>query len=210
MPLAPAPLKTTLTWSIFLPTTSTPFKSAVLQVDAAEGGFEELAGADHLFRVFGLELDVEDVDVGEALEEHTLAFHHRLAGPGADIAEAEHGGAVRHHRHQVPLGRVLVEQARVALDLEAGHGDAGRVGQAQVALRAAGLGGHHAEFPRRRRRMVLEDVFLADDHGGHSFSDFSPRRFGRLLSWRFRARTRARAGRARASASTSPGAPGRR
>ena len=39
--------------------------------------------------IFGVELDIEDVDIGKALEENRLAFHHRLAGQGADIAQAE-------------------------------------------------------------------------------------------------------------------------
>ena len=38
--------------------------------------------------------DVEAVDVGELLEEDRLAFHHRLRGERADVAEAEDGGAV--------------------------------------------------------------------------------------------------------------------
>ena len=51
--------------------------------------------------VVGGDLDVEHVDVGELLEQHRLAFHHRLGGERADIAEAEHGGAVGHHRDQI-------------------------------------------------------------------------------------------------------------
>ena len=112
----------------------------VLQVDAAEGRLEQLAGADDLARVLGGQFDVEDVDVGEALEQDALAFHDRLAGAGADVAQAQHGRAVGDHRHQVALGGVLVDRGGIALDLQAGHGHAGRVGQAEVALRPAGLG----------------------------------------------------------------------
>ena len=42
----------------------------------------------------GPDLEVEHVDVGELLEEVRLALHHRLAGERADVAEAEHRGAV--------------------------------------------------------------------------------------------------------------------
>ena len=115
MAAAPAPEKTILTSSIFLPATSSAFSSAapemiavpcwsswktgmfisafrrssiskhsgardVLEVDAAEGRLEELDGADELLGVVRGELEVEDVDVGEALEEDALALHHRLAG----------------------------------------------------------------------------------------------------------------------------------
>ena len=81
----------------------------VLEVDAAEGGLEQLAGADDFLRVLGVELDVEHVDVGEALEQNALAFHDRLAGRGADVAQSEHGRAVADHGHQVSLGGVLVD-----------------------------------------------------------------------------------------------------
>ena len=50
---------------------------------------------------------VEDVDAGEFLEEDGLAFHHRLGGQGADIAQAQHGGAVGDHRHQVAAGGIV-------------------------------------------------------------------------------------------------------
>ena len=48
-----------------------------------------------------VDLDVEDVDAGELLEQDRLALHHGLGGERADIAEAEHGGAVGDHRDEV-------------------------------------------------------------------------------------------------------------
>ena len=56
---------------------------------------------DQLVRVALVDLDVEHVDAGELLEQHALAFHHRLAGERADVAQAEHRGAVGDHRDQV-------------------------------------------------------------------------------------------------------------
>ena len=93
----------------------------VFQVDAAEGGLQKLAGLDDFVGIVGVQFDVEHVDVGKALEQHTLAFHDRLAGQRADVAQSEHRGAVGHHRDQVALGGVLVGVLRVLLDLEAGH-----------------------------------------------------------------------------------------
>ena len=48
-----------------------------------------------------VDLDVEHVDAGEFLEQDRLALHHRLGGERADVAEAEHRGAVGDHRHEV-------------------------------------------------------------------------------------------------------------
>ena len=66
----------------------------VFEIDAAEGRLERLDDADDLFRILRVQLDVEDVDVGESLEQDALALHHRLRGERADVAQAEHGGAV--------------------------------------------------------------------------------------------------------------------
>ena len=76
-------------------------------------------------RVVGVDLDVEHVDAGELLEQDGLALHHRLAGQRADIAQAEHGGAVGDHRHQVAARGVVVGGVRVGDDRLAGGGDAG-------------------------------------------------------------------------------------
>ena len=79
----------------------------VLEVDAAEGRLERRHDLDQLVRVGLVDLDVEDVDAGELLEQAGLALHDRLAGQRADVAEAQHGGAVRDHRDEVALGGVV-------------------------------------------------------------------------------------------------------
>jgi hypothetical protein len=50
----------------------------VLEVDAAEARAHQPHGVDEFVHVLGVELDVDGVDVGEAFEQHRLAFHHRL------------------------------------------------------------------------------------------------------------------------------------
>ena len=52
----------------------------VLEVDAAERGLEAGDALDELVGVLLVDLDVEDVDVGEPLEEDGLSFHDGLAG----------------------------------------------------------------------------------------------------------------------------------
>ncbi len=70
----------------------------VLEVDAAEGGLKRGDDLDQLVGVELVQFDVEYVDAGELLEEAGLALHHRLAGERADVAEAEHRGAIGHDR----------------------------------------------------------------------------------------------------------------
>ena len=73
----------------------------VLEVDAAEGRLERGDHVDELVDVLLVDLDVEDVDAGELLEQDRLALHHRLGGERADVAEAEHGGAVGDHGDEI-------------------------------------------------------------------------------------------------------------
>ena len=118
----------------------------VLQVDAAEAGAEQLDAVDDLVDVLGGDFEVDGVDVGEALEQHRLAFHHRLGRQRAEIAEAEDRGAVGDDRDEIALDGVVVGLARVLGDGQHRHGDAWRIGERQVALGRHRLGGDDLEL----------------------------------------------------------------
>src|SRR5690606_23663112 len=119
----------------------------VFQVDAAQRGLERGDDVDEFVRVVFGELDVEHVDAGEFLEQAALAFHDRLGGQRADVAQPQHGGAVGDDAHQIgPRG---VFRRRVVTLVENGHagrGHARRVRQRQVVLVGQGLGGHYRDF----------------------------------------------------------------
>ncbi|CUI54587.1 Uncharacterised protein [Achromobacter sp. 2789STDY5608628] len=106
----------------------------VFEVDAAEGGFQAGDDLDQLVRIGFVDLDVEHVQAGELLEQHRLAFHHRLGGQRADIAQAQHRGAVGDHADQVAARGVAEHIGRVRHDFLTGRRHAGRVRQGQVAL----------------------------------------------------------------------------
>ena len=99
-------------------------------------------------------LDVEHVDAGELLEQHRLAFHDGLRGERADVAEAEHGGAVGDDRDEVLPGGQGGGFGRVGGDRLAGGGDAGRVGERKVALVAERLGRLDLDLPGPRVAVV--------------------------------------------------------
>ncbi len=132
----------------------------VLEVDAAEGGLERCDHVDQLVEVAFVDLEVEDVDAGELLEQHRLAFHHRLGRQRADVAQPQHGGAIGDHRHQVAARGVAEGVGRVGDDFLAGRGDAGRVGQPQVVLVDHLLGGLHRELAGGRELVVLQRSLL--------------------------------------------------
>ena len=74
----------------------------VLEVDPAPALAEEAHAIDELVDVFGIHLEVDAVDVGKALEQNRLAFHHRLRRQRAEIARPQHRRAVGDHRTILP------------------------------------------------------------------------------------------------------------
>ena len=118
----------------------------VLEVDAAPALAEQLDAIDDLVGVLGRHFEVDGIDVGEALEQHRLAFHHRFRRQRAAIAEAEDGGAVGDDGDEIALGGVVVGAVFVLGDGQHRDGDAGRIGQRQVALGRHRLGGHDLEL----------------------------------------------------------------
>jgi hypothetical protein len=120
----------------------------VLEIDAAPALAEQLDAIDDLIRVLGGHFEVDGIDIGEALEQHRLAFHHRLGGESAEIAEAQDGGAVGDDRDEIALGGVVVGLVLVLGDGEHRHRDARRIGERKVALRGHRLGGDDLELAR--------------------------------------------------------------
>ena len=115
----------------------------VLQVDAAEALAEIAHAVDEGVDVLRVHLEVYAVHVGEAFEEDRLSFHDGFGGERADVAEAEHGGAVGDHGDHVAPGGVVVGEAGVLLDLEAGRGHARRIGERKLILGGERLGRRH-------------------------------------------------------------------
>ena len=128
----------------------------VFQVDAAEGRFQRGDDVDQLVRVLLVDLDVEDVDAGELLEQHALAFHHRLGSQRTDIAQAQHGSTVGDDGHQVAARRVFIGVGRVDHDFFAWRGHARGVGQRKVALVGQLLGRGDADFAWPWALMVFQ------------------------------------------------------
>src|SRR3546814_10384487 len=106
---------------------------------------------DTLFPYTTLFRTVEHVDAGELLEQHGLAFHHRLGSERADRAQTEHRGAVGDDGHEIAARGVAIGVDRIADDLFARGGDAGRVGECQIALVGHLLGRRDSEFSRNRK-----------------------------------------------------------
>ena len=103
----------------------------VLQVDTAEGRGNGLDRSDDFLLRLGVQADGERIDAAELLEQDTLALHDRQTGLGADVAQTQHGSAVRDDGDGAALHRVGVDVIGVCLDLAARLGHAGGIGGGQ-------------------------------------------------------------------------------
>ena len=109
-------------------------RSDVLQVDAAEAALEQGHGVDDLVHVLAVNAQGNGVHAAEGFEQDTLPFHDRHPGHRADVAQAQHRGAVGDHSHGVAAAGEGVALGRVGLDLQAGLGNPGGVGQGECFL----------------------------------------------------------------------------
>ncbi|KQZ95908.1 hypothetical protein ASD71_26695 [Achromobacter sp. Root565] len=110
------------------------------------GGFQAGDDLDQFVRVGLVDFDVKDVQPGELLEQHRLAFHDRLGGQRADVAQAQHRGAVGDDAHQIAAGRVTEHVGGIRHDFLTGRRHPGRVRQRQVALVRQLLGRRDRDF----------------------------------------------------------------
>ena len=132
----------------------------VFQIDAAEGRLERRDGGDHILDAGRIDFDVENVDASEFLEEDGLAFHHRLGGQRADIAETENRRAVGNNGHEVAARCVIDCGIGIVANLKAGCGHTRRIGQRQVALVAERLGCLNFEFAGSRITMEKQCLLV--------------------------------------------------
>ena len=103
----------------------------VLQIDAAEAAGQQGNRLYNVIHVFAADAQRDGVHAAELLKEHTFALHHGHTGFGTDIAQSQHGGAVRDHRHRVPAAGELIAFADILLDLQTGLRDARRICEGQ-------------------------------------------------------------------------------
>ena len=118
----------------------------VLQVDAAEGAGQQADGVDDVVHILAADAQGDGVHVAEGLEQQALALHDGHAGLGADVAQAQHGGAVGDHGDRVPPAGELKALLRVLVDLQTGGGHAGGVGQGEGLPAVHRHLGRHAQL----------------------------------------------------------------
>ncbi len=128
----------------------------VLKVDGAKGGLHGLDDFNEGFRLLDVQLNVKDIHVCINLEQKALALHHGFGGMGADVAEAEHGGAVADDAHQVAAPGVEGGGGGVCRNLKAGFCHAGRIGEGQVIYGEARLARQHFQLAGSGFLVVLQ------------------------------------------------------
>ena len=129
----------------------------VFQIDAAKGRLQGGNDVHELVEVvFLVDLDVKNIDTGELLEQHALAFHHRLGRQRANITQAQHGRAIGDDGHQVAAAGVLEGVIGVLDDFFARRRDTRGIGQGQVMLVDQLLGGSDGNLAGGGELVVLE------------------------------------------------------
>ena len=154
----------------------------VLQIDAAPAGAEIAHAIDELVGVLGGDFQIDGVDVGEALEQHRLAFHHGLGRQRAAVAQPQDGGAVGDDGDEIALHRVVVGAARILGDGEHRHGDARRIGEREVALGRHRLGGDDFQLAGPADAVELQGFLIGESRPiaagggfcGHCYSMTQP------------------------------------
>jgi hypothetical protein len=134
----------------------------VLEVDPAEGRRDGRDGGHDRVGVLGAQADRDGVDAGELAEEGGFALHDGERGGGADVAEAEDGGAVGDDGDHVRAPGVRPGQGLVGGDGLAHAGHARRVGDREVLAGLERDGGDGAQFAAP---VGQEDRVLQIDHG---------------------------------------------
>ena len=143
----------------------------VLQIDPAEGGSEEAYAVDEFVGVLGIDLQIDRVHIGKALEEHGFAFHHRFRCQSTEIAEPKDCGAVGDHRHHVAARRIVESAAWIFRDCIDRHGHAWRIGKRKIALSRHRLGGVDLQLAGPAHGVEFERFLCAD--GGSCTYRFS-------------------------------------
>src|SRR4029077_2948529 len=124
-----------------------------LEIDAAKGRMKKTHAIDELVDIAGVDLEIDRIDIGKALEEGALALHDGLRRERPEIAEAQDRRTIRDHGDKIALRGVIEDRTRLAVDAEAGKGHTGRIGERQIALCGQRLGWRDRELARPAARM---------------------------------------------------------
>ena len=112
----------------------------VLKVDPPKGRTHEANGTAEFVRIFGIEFEVDRIDVGKAFEKNGLAFHHRFGAKRAQIPQTQDRGTIRDDSDQIALVGVVINRLGRFSDGFAWHRDPWRICEAQIPLRHHGDG----------------------------------------------------------------------
>ncbi len=139
----------------------------VLQVHAAEGAGQQSHRVDDLIHIVAADAQGNGIHTAEGLEQNALALHDGHAGLRADVPQPQNGRAVGDDGHGVPPAGQLIAFIDILLDLQAGLGHAGGVGQGQCLLAVHRRPGRH--FQLALPLVVQPQGFLCVIHFRFSF-----------------------------------------
>ncbi len=131
----------------------------VFEVNTPESRLQRCDDIDKFLRVGFVHFQIENIDIGELLEQNRLAFHHRLGRQRANRAKAQHRRTVRNHANQVTARGVICCGIGVFNDFLARKRNARRIGQGKVTLVCKGGGCRYGQFPRGGIPVIVQSCF---------------------------------------------------
>ena len=134
----------------------------VIEIDAAERRPQVSDCVDEFLWVLGVDLEIDRIDVGEALEQHRLPLHHRLGRQRPEVAQPQDRGSVGDDRDHVAARGVVVDGRRVGGDGPDRNRDARRIGERQIALGRHRFGRRDLELARPPAGMELQRLLVGD------------------------------------------------
>ena len=126
----------------------------ILKIDAPKAGAHQLDRSDDRVRIFGIQFDIDSVNIGEPLEQRAFAFHHRFGCERTKVSHPQNGRSVGNDGNHVALGGIIVCSTGVVSDGLYGNGNARRIRKAKVALRRHRDGRVHFQFSGRGVQVI--------------------------------------------------------
>ena len=111
----------------------------IFQVDRRKAGFQRFYDGDKFIGILVVDADGNRVHTAEAFEQDRLAFHDRICGSRADIAQAQYAGAVGADTYQIAAGGIFKSHVRFYFDFLTGFRYARGVSNRQVVAVIQGV-----------------------------------------------------------------------
>ncbi len=120
----------------------------IFQIDTTKSGLQRFYNLYKFLGIFFIDLNIEYIDVCKNFKQHSLTFHHGLAGLRTNIPQSQHSGSIADDSYQVSFCRVLIYVFFIRSYFLARFCNTGRISKGQISLCFCIFSGDNFNFPR--------------------------------------------------------------